>query len=584
MGSGRARLVFVDAGVALAATAALAYAGARLDTLAATPWPWVGATAVGLAVAMAMPLAIVFGRREHRLVLEEPVLLPAALLLAAPAAVAATAVGVAVGTVWRLRTEQRHTDLASTTVRTTATYVAAVAAMHATARAIEPSTATTIFLTAVVLGAVHLAVVLPVPLLRAGANPAADDVSPWRRLAAPLGIAPLAAVTGGAAAVLLEMHGLLGLAVYAPVVIAWVGGRHLTRTQRDHRRLEALYGLAVDTAATDEAAAAEQAATTAARSVFAGAEVEVRTDRGGPRDASVHLGNGRWLVASRGADPFSEDDRDLLTAVGRLTEVAIQRAELRQAAVRQEQVKTALLAAVGHDLQDPLTVQRGLAETLAVHAERLDVERTRDIAERVASTARRMSRTVAGLVDLERAELGGSHDDGGCDPVEALHEWVEELELARGQELRAELPPPAPDDAVHVALPAVHLEHVVENLIRNAFRHSPSGCPVDLQVVRHASELAITVDDRGPGLPADPARLFEALSQGDGPTHGTAGLGLFIASRLTAHGGGRLEAEGREGGGARFTVTLPLRPAPGDGAAPSSAAGRRLDDEARCDR
>jgi signal transduction histidine kinase len=547
--------------VAVAAVCALVYAVAMVDNGPAGAWGWAALTAVGLAVAMATPLAIVFARREHRLVLEEPVLLPAALLLAAPLAIGAAAVGVALGTAWRLRAEQRHTDLVSTTARTTGTYVASVAAMHAVGRAVEPATVMALFLTALLLGAVHLAVVLPVPLLRAGANPVPGDTSLWRQLAPALSVAPLAAVTGGAAVVLLDLHGPLGLAVYAPVAIAWLGGRQLTRTQRDHRRLDALYGLAVDTAATDDTHAAEQAAVAAARSVFAGAEVEVRDQRGDDREASVHLGDGRWLVASRGADPFSDDDRDLLAAVGRLTEVAMQRAELREAAALQEQVKTALLAAVGHDLQDPLTVQRGLAETLAVHADRLDVERTRDIASRLASTARRMSRTVAGLVDLERAELGGAPHEDGCEPVAALREWADELELARGQWLRVTLPDG--DGGDHVSLPTVYLEHIVENLVRNACRYSPPDTPVDLRVERHASELSITVEDRGPGLPADPARLFEALTQADGPSQGSAGLGLFITSRLTAHGGGRLEAASREGGGARFIVTLPLQPAPG---------------------
>ncbi len=101
------------------------------------------------------------------------------------------------------------------------------------------------------------------------------------------------------------------------------------------------------------------------------------------------------------------------------------------------------------------------------------------------------------------------------------------------------------------------------NLVRNALVHTPAGTPIDIAVAARDGEASLAVRDHGPGLPTDdPAELFDRFWRADpGRGRGRAGAGLGLAivhGIVTAHGG-RAEAADAEGGGARFTVVLPLR-------------------------
>lgn len=114
------------------------------------------------------------------------------------------------------------------------------------------------------------------------------------------------------------------------------------------------------------------------------------------------------------------------------------------------------------------------------------------------------------------------------------------------------------------------LAQVLANLLRNALVHTPSGTPVDVSVARDGEEACVTVRDHGPGLPLgageDPAALFERFWRAEsarGRTRGAggAGLGLAIVAGVVARHGGSVAAGNASGGGAVFTVRLPLAPA-----------------------
>ena len=109
------------------------------------------------------------------------------------------------------------------------------------------------------------------------------------------------------------------------------------------------------------------------------------------------------------------------------------------------------------------------------------------------------------------------------------------------------------------------LRQVLSNLIRDALVHTPAGTPIEVTVAGDGSHVRLEVRDHGPGLPTgDPAELFGRFWRADpgrGRGRAGAGLGLSIVAAIVFRHGGRAEAADADGGGARFTVTLPLHAA-----------------------
>jgi signal transduction histidine kinase len=109
------------------------------------------------------------------------------------------------------------------------------------------------------------------------------------------------------------------------------------------------------------------------------------------------------------------------------------------------------------------------------------------------------------------------------------------------------------------------LRTILANLLDNAGKHAPPGSPVEVLVAQPTGSTRIEVADRGPGVaPADRERVFAPFTQVDASTTrrvGGVGLGLFLVERLVGAAGGRVWVEDNPGGGARFVVELPDRPA-----------------------
>ncbi|HEX4804541.1 MAG TPA: HAMP domain-containing sensor histidine kinase, partial [Conexibacter sp.] len=109
------------------------------------------------------------------------------------------------------------------------------------------------------------------------------------------------------------------------------------------------------------------------------------------------------------------------------------------------------------------------------------------------------------------------------------------------------------------------LRQVLANLMRNALVHTPAGTPIEVTVARAGETARMRVRDHGPGLPAggDPRAPFERFWRAEGGRargRGGAGLGLAIVAGVVERHGGRVEAADAPGGGALFTVELPLAP------------------------
>ncbi len=242
-----------------------------------------------------------------------------------------------------------------------------------------------------------------------------------------------------------------------------------------------------------------------------------------------------------------------------IAEIALALNELSSALSTSEGRQREFLLSVSHELRTPLTAVKGFAEALADGViDAADVPRT---GATLAAEAARLDRLVTDLLDLARL---GAVDfrihRADVDLVELGSEagavWSDRC-AREGVAFRAQLP----DQPVVAWTDPLRVRQVLDNLLENALRVSPSGSSIVLAVGRDGADAVLEVRDSGPGLSADdlaiafePGALYERY-RGHRPV-GT-GLGLALVARLAAGLGGQAAAGVAEEGGARFTVRLP---------------------------
>jgi PAS domain S-box-containing protein len=225
-----------------------------------------------------------------------------------------------------------------------------------------------------------------------------------------------------------------------------------------------------------------------------------------------------------------------------------------------DEMKNTFLQAVSHDLRTPLAAILGLAVTLERADVQLDVEDSRDLARRIAVNARRLDRLVSDLLDLDRLARGIVEPKRHPTDVGALvRHVVEESDLATTRRVVVD----APELVANVD--AAKVERIVENLLANTLRHTPSATTVWVRVERADPDVLVAVEDDGPGVPEGHREaIFEPFRQGPGsPEHSPGvGVGLTLVKSFAELLGGRAWVQEREGGGASFRVLLADPPAP----------------------
>ncbi|MEN0128072.1 MAG: sensor histidine kinase KdpD [Brevundimonas sp.] len=294
---------------------------------------------------------------------------------------------------------------------------------------------------------------------------------------------------------------------------------------------------------------------------------------------------GRWeVLAADGADPaldpdsaqtvLAVDDGRVLALTGRTlpasdrrvleafaSQVGIMleqerlRAEAERARILSEAdaTRTALLAAVSHDLRTPLATIRASVDGLtSTELELDDADRASLVGTLEESTAR-LERLIDNLLDLSRLQTGS---------VRAV---LRPASLDEILPLAIEGYPPGavvldvPDDLPLVQTDPGLLERVVANLVSNAVRHAPAGHPVVLGAEVVGRAIVIRVVDEGPGVADNlKAHMFDAFQRlGDSSGNGL-GLGLAVAEGLATAVGAELAVEDTPGGGLTMLVNAPL--------------------------
>jgi two-component system sensor histidine kinase KdpD len=254
-------------------------------------------------------------------------------------------------------------------------------------------------------------------------------------------------------------------------------------------------------------------------------------------------------------------DPGTLDAVGGVAAIAIERALLLEEkkaadlARQSEQLKSALLASLGHDLRTPLTAIRVAAGNL--QSSWLTEQDRREQAELVLSEVGRLTRLFQNILEMARIDSGTIGKDlRWVHPSEIIEAARDQVGHTLGQHrLVVDI---ATDQVAHVdpRLTAAALGHLLEN----AAQYAPSDSPIEVRAETTPEGLLIAVRDSGPGIaPQDLPHLFERFYRGAAAKSRASGtgMGLSIARGLLAVERGRIWAANCPEGGAQFTIVVP---------------------------
>jgi two-component system sensor histidine kinase KdpD len=280
----------------------------------------------------------------------------------------------------------------------------------------------------------------------------------------------------------------------------------------------------------------------------------------GPDDGERHDLRTDHVLVMVGSPVRAEDHRlvaafvaymDAAVAIHFLQSQASTAQELSQA----NDLRTALLAAVSHDLRTPLASIKASATSLLEPDVRWSEEAVRDFLRTIDLETDRLNKLVDNLLDMSRLQTGALHLNKS--PV-GLDEIVPAA-LASLSRLSSNVEVEVPETLCRVDTDAALLERALANIIDNAIAHSPAERPVRVEAAEVAGRVDVRVVDRGSGIPmAQRDLVFQPFQRlGDTDNGSGVGLGLAVARGFVEAIGGELTLEDTPGGGITMVISLP---------------------------
>jgi two-component system, OmpR family, sensor histidine kinase KdpD len=368
----------------------------------------------------------------------------------------------------------------------------------------------------------------------------------------------------------------LGAFVLAAAAISTVAELARSRAlEADRRRAEADLAAAI---ARDLLGGSEtdSALASAARRValalgIASVSIELGAVEGDRRRQALPLSgaDGRQiatLVVPRRVSAETEQrlHASVVPALGALVAIALRRDALQAEAVetealrRSDDVKTALLRTVSHDLRTPVTAI--LAAGHALGSDSLTAGERAELSAAVIEEGEQLAGLVDKLLDLSRLQAGRADPRRDWVSLEDVVHAAREGLSESGSVVRIAIDPDVPA----VRADAAHLERAFANLLENAVRYS-GGLPVSVHIRRNGPRVVVRVVDQGPGIgAAERDRIFEPFYRvpthptGSGEAGAGSGLGLSIAKGFVEANGGTIAVESLPGQGSSFVVSLPI--------------------------
>jgi len=280
-----------------------------------------------------------------------------------------------------------------------------------------------------------------------------------------------------------------------------------------------------------------------------------------PDDADVEVPVTDTLSLALRGRPLAADDRRLLGAFAAYAAAALEQqrlaaeAEAAKPIAEADRMRTALLAAVSHDLRTPLASAKAAVTSLRSPEVHWDAADRDELLATADESLDRLARLVDNLLDMSRLQAGALSlfpRPVGVDEIVARS--LDDLG-PRSEAVVVEIPESLPEARVDPAI----LERVIVNLTENALRYSSPSKPPLLTASALGDRVELRVVDRGPGIPEkDKERIFVPFQRlGDTDNTTGVGLGLALSRGFTEAMGGTLTAEDTPGGGLTMTVSLP---------------------------
>ncbi len=265
---------------------------------------------------------------------------------------------------------------------------------------------------------------------------------------------------------------------------------------------------------------------------------------------------------SQTATPNLEQN-NLLEAFARQASLVIDRQRLHDVAQQahlaeeSERLSKTLLDSISHEMRTPIAAITGAASGLSDPGMNGRPGLTGAFVAEIKEAVTRLNRLVGNLLDIARVESGH---------VKPKLDWcdVGDLVNVTVKSLRKELTDRKVDIMLAADLPLVRMDFVLmeqalTNLLLNAGVHTPPATPIRVAATAGNGELALSVVDGGPGIPTEALpKLFGKFFRAPGAATGGTGLGLSIVKGFVEAQHGRVEAGNPPGGGAKFTIYLPL--------------------------
>jgi len=280
-----------------------------------------------------------------------------------------------------------------------------------------------------------------------------------------------------------------------------------------------------------------------------------------PEDAPVSVPIDRDTMLAVTGDGLDEVDLDILHAFTGQLALAVERRRLRAEAATAEglveanELRTALLAAVSHDLRSPLASIKASVTSLLQPDVQLSVDSRGELLEAIDEETDRLNTLVGNLLDMSRLQTGSVElvlRDVGLDEI------VPAALQSLGDVVAGRVHVDVPETLPRVNVDAALLERSIANVIANALHASPLDRPVRVFAGAVQGRVQLTVADEGPGIPRDQReevfRPFQRL--GDNPNGDGVGLGLAVARGFVEAMGGELTIDDTPGGGATVAIEL----------------------------
>ncbi|MFF4449829.1 ATP-binding protein [Streptomyces sp. NPDC001502] len=279
-----------------------------------------------------------------------------------------------------------------------------------------------------------------------------------------------------------------------------------------------------------------------------------------PEDADVDMPIGENMALALSGRVLPAEDRRVLGAFAAQAAVVLDRqrlvdeAEEARRLIEGNQIRTALLAAVSHDLRTPLAGIKVAVTSLRSTDVEWSEEDRGDLLEGIEDGADRLDHLIGNLLDMSRLQTGT------VVPLIRVTDLDEVVPMALAGVPEDSVDLDIPETLPMVAVDRGLLERSVANIVENAVKYNPAGQTVHVSASALADRLELRVVDRGPGVPDEAKdRIFEPFQRhGDAPAGTGVGLGLAVARGFLEAMDGTLSAEDTPGGGLTMVLTLPI--------------------------